>query len=173
LSERDEVLQKLWTSQSAVQQLQTLNQQILGDMDQLRPSMKMPMKRQTSPLRTSERGRHHSPKKQSKSSRSRSKKQGLKEGSAALLSLNNPLLTQLDQLKSTYTSKLASIRTGLDDRQSYEKQSRDQDALQFKNEALNMAQLAAGDSDYPGPRERPQVNHLTFAEEGDGHEQRD
>lgn len=78
--DRDQILQKLWTSQSAVQQLQTLHQQIIGDMDQLKKSIK---KQQNHSIgQKSDVGRATTPTKQQKCSRSRSKKRGSKDSQA-------------------------------------------------------------------------------------------
>lgn len=126
-------------------------------MDQLKKSFKKQQSQSTG--QKSDRARPTTPTKQQKGSRSRSKNRGAKESQA---SKNKPLVAQLDHLKSTYTSKLASIQTGLE-----EKQGLDVNYPSFKNEALNIAQLTKDHS--PSPQKERQ-DHLTFAADGETEE---
>lgn len=89
MSERDELLQKLWSSKSEVQQLRSLNSEIIGEITQLKSTIKKVSK--ASALDKSP---------------SRRQKQKPEE-------IFNPVVTQLDNMKSTYKSKLVSIQNGL------------------------------------------------------------
>ena len=100
LHHRDDMLQKLWTSQNEVQQLRSLNKEIFGEIESMKSTIQKQEKRPSHHNSCQSPGARRSPSKRSgyKSSKNQSTDDKLQ-----------PVVAQLNNIASNCKSKLNSI----------------------------------------------------------------